>query len=252
MEEKEEKFLKRRFLELADLSYQRAIPIFSDFLTLYEQDIFLHMTQTLPPVNYKFFGGCPFVERVIVAFIPQEWDYELDYPIDIVEITPVNARFSDTLSHRDILGAIMHTGVERAMLGDILIDGNLAYVMILHKMSAYICSELQRIKHTTVKCRIVAKEDITWKPKVNTLTASVSSVRLDSVSAAAFHISRTAIQAYIAAGKLFVNGRLISSNGYNLKDGDKISVRGVGKYEFICVSGVSKKGKMVVKINQYT
>ncbi len=252
MDEKEEGRLKRRFLELANTAYQRMIPVFSDFLTLYEQDVFLHMTRELPPVNYKLIGGCPYVERALIAFIPMEWEYEPDIPIDIIRIAPVNSRFSDSFSHRDILGALMNLGIERSVLGDILLDGNTAYVITLRKMQAYICRELSRIKHTTVACTVVTAADVTWHPAFQEITGSVSSVRPDSVSALAFHRSRTVIQAAIQEGRLFVNGRLITTNACHLREGDRISIRGLGKYEFLGAAGVSKKGKTIVKINLYT
>ena len=42
---------------------------------------------------------------------------------------------------------------------------------------------------------------------------------------------------------MFVNGKLISSNGYNVKEDDVISVRGYGKFIYRKVISQTKKGK---------
>ena len=36
-------------------------------------------------------------------------------------------KFAEELSHRDYLGALMNLGIERHLIGDILIDGSYAY-----------------------------------------------------------------------------------------------------------------------------
>jgi RNA-binding protein YlmH len=251
MEEKDEKFLKRRFLELANVAYQRAIPVFSDFLTLYEQDILLNMIQTLPPVNHKLFGGSSFVERNMVCFTPKEIDYDISFPIDIIRVAPLNKKFSDQLSHRDLLGAIMNTGIERDVIGDIFLVDGTGYVYVHEKISRYLCENLFKVKHTNVSAVVVNDTELSIKPAVKEITGTVSSVRLDSVCAVAFSKSRTTMQEAVSGGRVFVNGRLITSNGYTLKNGDRISVRGLGKYEFVKVSGTSKKGKSIVHLNIY-
>lgn len=54
---------------------------------------------------------------------------------------------------------------------------------------------------------------------------------------------------YIEGGQVFVNGKLITSNGYEPKDGDIISVRGKGRFIF---DGVShQKGRRSVRIMRY-
>ena len=54
----------------------------------------------------------------------------------------------------------------------------------------------------------------------------------------------------IEAGKVFVNGKLISSNGYNVKEDDVISVRGYGKFIYRKVISQTKKGRLLVEIHK--
>ena len=51
---------------------------------------------------------------------------------------------------------------------------------------------------------------------------------------------------------MFVNGKMVTSNGYALKEGDVISVRGKGKFRFGGVENKTKKGRYVVRIYRYS
>lgn len=52
---------------------------------------------------------------------------------------------------------------------------------------------------------------------------------------------------FIEGGHVFVNGKLITSNGYEPKDGDIISVRGKGRFIFDGVSHQTKKDAAVFR-----
>ncbi len=50
---------------------------------------------------------------------------------------------------------------------------------------------------------------------------------------------------------MFVNGKLITSNGYHLKEGDILSVRGLGR---ICYEGMlseTKKKRCLISLRKY-
>ena len=49
-----------------------------------------------------------------------------------------------------------------------------------------------------------------------------------------------------------MNGRIITSNAYNLKAGDIISVRGLGKIRYMDTLSETKKGRIMITINKYT
>ena len=129
-------------------------------------------------------------------------------------------------------------------------DHTKAYVFCVRKMTPLILSEISRIRHTSVKTRIELPEAIP-APKYKELSGTVSSVRLDSVTALAFGLSRSKTVPYIAGGAVYVNGRRILSNGYTLREGDRISVRGEGKCQYLGVQNQSKKGKQRIRLLRY-
>ena len=119
---KEELMLQKRLIELSRLAYNRGIVTFSDFLNLNELNI-LHSTSKNQFLSqYKTYGGYDFSERQMVAFLPDALYYDYDYPIQIIEISPVNKRFAEELNHRDYLGAVMNLGIERCKIGDIIAE----------------------------------------------------------------------------------------------------------------------------------
>ena len=105
---KEEQMLQKRLLELSSIAYQRDIVTFSDFLNLNE----LHILQSIPKnelsTRYELFGGYEYAERQMVAFLPDALCYEYFYPMKTVIIEPLNLNFSESLTHRDYLGALMN------------------------------------------------------------------------------------------------------------------------------------------------
>ena len=67
--EKDDFFLKR-IRELANLSYQRDIVTFSDFLNLNEQNMVSSLKRQFPQIVMEIFGGYENAERQMVAFHP--------------------------------------------------------------------------------------------------------------------------------------------------------------------------------------
>lgn len=253
--QKEELMLQKRLIELSRTAYRRGIILYSDFLNLNELNI-LHTTPRSEfDTVYRLGGGYADSERQMVAFLPDAFSLyqteEIPFPFTAVEITPLQKKFAEELSHRDVLGAVLNLGLERCKIGDILVEPDRAVLFAHTSISGYICESLMRIRHTTVLAREISEEEFHYEPKLETITRTVASVRLDTLLALAFSASRSKLTGQIEGGKVFVNGKLITSNGYQVKDGDIISVRGLGRFRFCEASGTTKKGRICVRIDKY-
>lgn len=251
---KEEQLLLRRFQDLAYMADSRGIVLFTDFLNLYEQNLLHKIKNDLPKIKYFTGGGYHDAERKMLCFCgDQNIDNEKDieYPISCLHITPKNPKFSDKLSYRDILGAVLNLGIERSKIGDIILDQNDFYLFCSLSIYDFIIDQLTRIKHTVVSASLIEIQDFNYKPNLKPITGTVSSVRLDSILAVAFKGSRSSLSGLIAGGKVFVNGKNILSNSYNLKDNDIISVRGYGKFIFAGITNRTKKGRYSIKVLLY-
>lgn len=245
----EEAMLARRFKDLANASYQRNVPVFSDFLNLNEQNIFEQTLHDMPPVKCTMMGGYNLAERKIAAFLPYDVEDD-DIPIKVIRIYPINRKFAEELNHRDYLGALLNLGIDRCVIGDILINDDGAYIFCRERMAGFIIEQLVKVRHTAVMAEY-SEIPQDYAIKTENVTGTVSSVRLDSVLSVAAGISRNHIISYIEGARVFINGRLITTNSYALKDGDIISVRQVGRFKFCGVSNQTKKGRYFISVEKF-
>ena len=158
---------------------------------------------------------------------------------------------SEELSHRDYLGALLNLGIERSKVGDILVGENEAFVFVRSQLQDFLAEEFVRIRHTSVMTAPVEWQEFYYTPRIEERKGTVASVRLDSLLSVAFGSSRSKLSGLIEGGKVFVNGRLTTSNGYQPKDDDIISVRGMGKFQYKGVLSVTKKNRIYVSIHKY-
>ncbi|MCI8665441.1 MAG: RNA-binding protein [Dorea sp.] len=254
---KEETLLQKRLIELSRTAYLRGIVMFSDFLNLNELNI-LHTTPKHQfQSQYMTYGGYGLSERQMVAFLPDalyafsDLEDTLEYPFQVLEISPLNKRFSEELSHRDYLGAVMNLGIERCKLGDIMVEGNRGILFVKEELSDYIRENLTRIRHTSVMVSLSPDFPEDYEPKYEEIKGTVASIRLDTVLSLAFPLSRSKLTAYIEGAKVFVNGKLITSNGYRLKEGDMISVRKMGRILYGGILSETKKGRYLTVVRKY-
>mgnify|MGYP003287848839 FL=1 len=248
---KEELLLQKRLAELSRIAYTREIVTFSEFLNLNELNI-LHTTpKDMLLSQYKTYGGYGLSERQMAAFLPDALYYDSQYPIQIIEISPVNRKFAEELSHRDYLGAVMNLGIERCKLGDILVEDGKAILFAKEELAGYIMEHLTRIRHTTVKTSILSAFEDSYEPRYEELKGTVASVRLDTVLSLAYPLSRSKITGLIEGARVFVNGKLVTSNGYRLKEGDILSVRKMGRIGYNGILSETKKGRYMVSIRKY-
>lgn len=255
-----EDLLKKRVQELARLADLKGCVLFSDFLNLNEQNILHQTLQKFSWIKGETFGGYEGAERQIAAFIPDALSYEnsyeadpeqIAYPISCIRIEPRNARFSEELSHRDILGSLMNLGIERSKMGDIAVGDHMAWLFCSSALAGTISQELTKIRHTSVSCVVCQPGDFTYEPRTQRIRGSIASVRLDALIALAFQGSRSSLMSQIEAGRVFVNGKLITTNAYTPRSGDLISVRQMGKFKYLDVCGQTKKGRCMVEIEKY-
>lgn len=258
---KEIKLLEKRFAELSRLAYQRDIITYSDFLNLSEQNILHTLPKDTLYSRYVSFGGYDLAERQMAAFIPDALylrygkkelsPEEICYPFRAVKVSPLNRRFTEDLTHRDYLGAILNLGIERSKIGDILpMDGD-ALVFVHDDMIGFITDQLVRVRHTSVTVSEVPLGEISYTPAFEEIKGTVASVRLDSLLPLAFSSSRSRLSGLIEGARVYVNGKLITSNGYQVEEENVISVRGMGKFRYKGALSRTKKNRTYVVIHKY-
>ena len=260
----------RHLQDLAQMADRRGRVVFSDFLGLAELNILYDLKQKFSWLCGKTFGGYKGAERKMAAFfssdmgISQLEEYipapdgtdtddslAISFPIACIHIKATSARFAEKLTHRDVLGALMHLGIERDKTGDIAVLEGEVFLFCVESLADMICSELVRIRHTTVNCVVCPLAELNWEPSFERVRGSVASIRLDTVLSVAFGASRSSLISMIEGGSVYVNGRLITTNAYHLQEGDIVSARGHGRFRYIGSTGTSKKGRTWVELDKY-
>ncbi len=244
----ETQILKNRFKELSNRSQNRNIYTYSDFLNMHEQTL-LHQE-----IKYGFilFGGYEDAERKIACFGSEDdLGYSPHPPLTILHIAPLSEKFSDDLTHRDFLGSILALGIKRETLGDIIISNNKAYVICLENIAQYIIDNLTKVRHTNVFCEIYDTLPTDVLPQPTEKMVIVSSLRLDGIISGVYNLSRSKSSALVDSERVFINGKLTTSNSVPLKESDIISVRGYGRFRFKEISGDTRKGRIRILCDVY-
>lgn len=249
----DEEMMEKRLAELAGRAFGSNYYTYTPFLGLAEITILERAKRNrkeMAGVKVYLYGGVDGCERVVAAFGDAEtFGYSPEFPISCLKVEPVMQKFADRLTHRDFLGSILNLGLEREVIGDIIVKDNVGYVFCLDGMSAYICDNLTRIKHTSVTC--VLSEDVpAVKADAVLMSIQVPSARIDACAAKVYRMSRSSAVSLIKGRRVYVNGVLCESASYILKTGDTVSVRGYGRFEFLGVEKSNRKGNLTINISK--
>lgn len=253
----EEMLIRRKILDNATKAYQQNIYTYTGFLGINELAIYHSMTKDLSFISSRCFGGNEACERQMIQFgSEEELGYSEDFPIDIIKISPVSPRFAETLGHRDYLGALMNTGIERTLLGDIIIKNTNAYLFCASHISDFIENNILTIKHTNVACINVTKSMNTSdmdmiKPELKELELIAASPRVDAIVASITKLSRSNASELFHNKKIYINGICNENKSYQLKAGDILVIRGTGKFIYVGCGNETRKGRIYVHLQQY-
>ncbi len=244
--------LKKRFIELANKSYNSGIFVFTDFLGLMEQSAFSEIKKEIRGIPYTAFGGANGSERVMIRFgSAEELGYDVPFPITVIKAEPVSQKFADKLTHRDFLGAILNLGIERSTLGDIAIIDNVGYIFASEDIADYIVQSLTKVKHTDMRLKIVDELPEGELYRTEARRVQANGERVDAIIAKVFGLSREDSSSLFRKRLVFVDGKCTENTSYIPKEGEVISVRGHGRMIYRGYDSFTKKGKMNIVVEVY-
>lgn len=234
-------FLDSHQQSLARIYCRKArVPIFEEELA----------GDSLPPTRSIFYGGYEEAERVILISLP---DYAKlsDYnPLTVIRAT--KAEGSRELTHRDYLGSLVGLGIKRELLGDILVREDGADIIALADIADFILMNYYKAGRTNLSLtQQPIGELVVPQQKRAIVTDTVASLRLDSVVASAFGLSRGKAAEAVGRGIVFVNHVEVTKADFSVSEGDKIVVRGKGKACLTEIGGKSRKDRQYITIEKY-
>lgn len=248
----EERFLSAHISDLAALVRKTGVPRFSRFLNERERLIAQNAART-QKAEPLFFGGSDSAARTVCGFFGGTYAEEMPQE-DKLGLFPVRAvtfsfRSCDKLTHRDFLGAILNMGLERSVLGDILVAEAHAIVFCLETAEELICG-LTKIGKVGVRSERGITRELP-KAKFETLDRTVSSLRLDRLVGACANISGDRSATLIRSGQVSADFSVCLNVSCIIKESTVISIRGYGRFRLAKVTGETKKGKIHVIIEKY-
>lgn len=244
--------LYARLDDLCDTSDRGEVGI-SDFLSPRE----LHFAELyLRRRGAKFFtfGGYPDAQRRRVYVLPEYMSdasdisefgsYGHSASISALGVSSAGYR---KLSHRDYLGSILGLGVERAVVGDILVigeDGASAVVFCDEPLTSFFCSELNKVANEKVRCQSIELDKVVVpERRMAAINDTVASPRIDCIVGALCSFSRDKARTLVESGMVEMDFEAEQRPDRTVKTPCTVSVRGVGKFNIISVEDKTKKGR---------
>ena len=141
----DERRLMRRVEELCTLAEGRGIPRYTGFLSDREQALARAAANRADCRCIRFWGGFDGAERQVLCIEPPDaWQQD---PVACLRITARLAAGQAAPQHRDLLGAVLGLGLERACLGDIRPDPDApgtSYLFLLQDKAEFVAANLLR------------------------------------------------------------------------------------------------------------
>ncbi len=198
-------------------------------------------------ITYKVYGGFLESERNKIVFSKYEIS-EKDFDITLLEIN-YNSKYSKILKHGDFLGSLIGLGLERKLIGDIIVNEK-AVVAVSTHISDYIKTNLEKVGKTKVTVKVCEKLNLNIKEKEEK-KMTVASLRVDVVLCAVHNLSRNKIKELIQSNKLYINFELVKDSSKKICENDIITLRSYGKFKYTKSVGISKKNKIIIKVIKY-
>ncbi len=252
------------FARLSDLSRRAGQGVLCDtpFLSPREQH---YAGQYLAGcgVEIRLFGGYAEAERKKLYLLP---DYMSGREEEIEELLASYGQSTGiavltlkgsgyrTLAHRDFLGALLHLGLERGVLGDIAVNeaGDEALLFCEEAMAEFICSELSRAGSDRLRpCRARPGQWQVPPRRYAPLTDTVASPRLDGIVAALCGVAREKAAGLVSSGRVELNYEQEERPDKTVHSPSLISVRGYGKFRILSVDEPTKKGCLRLRAEKF-
>ena len=216
----------------------------TNFLDPAEQ---IEIQNVIRKVPHTLVGGYSEAERKVLVIGSAE---EETKPYDFLKVIRIEA--NKNLSHRDILGSLLGLGIKREMIGDILINANLADIIVLKEISSYVLQNLNKIGKEKVKAYEHKLEELlqieNTKKEIKT---TVASLRVDAIVSCGIGVSREISSKLIQTQKVKLNHKLLENASKKISEGDILSIRGYGRLELVSILGETRKDRIRIILKRY-
>ena len=130
------------------------------------------------------------------------------------------------------------------MGADIIVSKELMDYLIqnLKALTRFQSAEITQVELEDLKNIQISKVEI---------SSIVTSLRLDNIVSVLAKTSRNKANEIIEQERVFLNYKLETKSSRQVKVGDTITIRGKGRFNFKEISGNTKKGRFIIKIDKF-
>ena len=259
MKDKEDQLLLAKVMDKRKQMQVRNRIEMSDFLNSMEKEMVEKSLQTQRITQYAWVGGYKEAEREVVLFYPEKLEERIEEGKLILQEQLMAIRIQlpkekiGEYTHRNYLGAIVKLGIKREKVGDILVNQEGADIIVKPDMAEYLIQNLPSLtRFQKAKIEIIKAKDLRIPEDTKQVKKIIiPSLRLDAVISELIGSSRTKAAEIIMEERVFINYKTETKLSKEIKIGDKITVRGKGKFEIKAELGSSKKNKKIIEVIQY-
>lgn len=224
----------------------------TDFLDPRQAFILQSLINRQPDTALFLFGGYAEAERKR-AIIGPEYIHPLEeqFEIALLSVSSDDPHFA-SLDHGDFLGALLGLGIKREKIGDIQVFARFCHCLVATEISSYIDLQLRQVHRVHVQTEVLPLDRLQFSPTAfEEMNFTVASLRLDAVVSDVYRLSRAKVMDPIRAGRCRVNWKPEEDPSKQLKKGDIVSFQGFGRFKVLEAEGLTKKGRIHVKIGKY-
>ena len=245
----EESVLYKKYQKMCESCSAYGREQFSTFLNMRQKELFIARSNRFPDISLNFgYGFEGDGERCIACIRPEYDNGDIVYPIDIIR-TAIPS--SSSVNHRDFLGAAMGLMIKRDYIGDIIVKEDECFMICHESVSSLIINELKSVGHISVKFDWYHEPIEYHRSYSQTGSATVASLRLDSVLSAVLRVSRSKSSDMIKAGLVEVNHLNVLKSDFEIDNEDVLSIRGQGKYLIGFDGNTSRKNRYYINFSKY-
>lgn len=223
----------------------------TDFLDPRQAYVISTLVNRAMQVNLHLHGGNEDAERKRAWIAPDYREPEVsDFSLSVLAVDA--GEEGRTLDHGDYMGAVLGLGLKRDKIGDIHVHDTGCHYVIAQEVGDYLCLHLRQVHRVHVHTELLPISEL--QPSISVLeemSFTAASLRLDALVGDAYKMSRAKTLQPIKAGHCKVNWKEEQDPSALLQAGDIVSLKGHGRFKVLEVEGVTKKGRIRVKIGRY-
>jgi RNA-binding protein YlmH len=238
-----------RVLDWVWLSSHRYQAVLTPFLDPRQQWIAETLTRREPDLIFLADGGTEGAERKRAVIGPEALMTDPGFGLAFLRLKKARGGM---LEHSDVLGALLGLGLKREKVGDIFPHEEGADVVVAEELLDFVSMQLTQVGREHVTVDVIERGELAvCKDRGEMRDISVASLRLDAVVAEGFRLSRAKAADLIRSGKCCLNWKLSDRPDELVGEGDVISLRGYGRACVESIGGISKKGRVRMKLEVF-